>query len=360
MPATLEQPASVAAELAPPAPFDGRLPRGCTFPESDWRILANYWYPIAVADEVRDKPVAATLLDQRLVLYRTAQGVTVANNLCLHRGVPLTMGWCEGNELVCKYHGFRYDAAGQCVAIPAHPGAAIPPKLRLHTYPVAERYGLIWTCLSGAPANALPDIPQWDDPSYQRAIPAPLDLHAAAGRQLEGFLDVAHFAWLHHETFGDRNNPIVPSYPVEKTATGLHIEYRSTVGDYLRQDGTSYASEQGVLRVFDVTLPFSARLIVHMPDDARLVILNSASPVSARKTRLFPLLMRNYDLDQPVQPFIDYNNKIFDEDRDVVQAQCPEDLPIDLAAEVHIRADRTSISYRQELARLGLGRTYTS
>ena len=113
-------------------------------------------------------------------------------------------------------------------------------------------------------------------------------MSAAAGRQLEGFLDVAHFAWIHHETFGDRNNPVVPQYPVERTPTGLHIEYRSTVGDYLRQDGSQYASTDGVLRVFDVTLPFSTRLVVHMPDKARLVILNSASPVSARKTRLFP------------------------------------------------------------------------
>jgi vanillate O-demethylase monooxygenase subunit len=349
-----------ATQLAPPVPYDGPLPRNCTFSESDWRILANYWYPVAVADKVKDKPVAATLLDQRLVLYRTDQGVTAANNLCLHRGVPLTMGWCESNQIVCKYHGFRYDASGQCVTIPAHPGAAIPPKLKLHTYPVEEKFGLIWVCLSGKPANVLPDIPQWGAPDYQCAIPEPIDLEAAAGRQLEGFLDVAHFAWLHHETFGDRNNPVVPSYPVDKTPTGLHIEYRSTVGNYLRQDGTAYETEDGVVRVFDVTLPFSARLIVHMPDNARLVILDSASPVSARKTRLFPLLMRNYDLDQPVQPFIDYNNKIFDEDREVVQAQCPEDLPIDLASEVHIRADRTSIAYRQELGRLGLGRNYTT
>lgn len=346
--------------LPVPLPFDGPLPRNCTFPESDWRILANFWYPVAVAGKVTNQPVAATLLDQRLVLYRTSKGVTAANNLCLHRGVPLTMGWCEEEHIVCKYHGFRYDGAGQCVAIPAHPGAAIPPKLKLHTYPVEEKYGLIWVCLSGKPANVLPDIPQWDAPGYQCAIPEPLDLNAAAGRQLEGFLDVAHFAWLHHETFGDRNNPTVPQYPVDKTPTGLHIEYSSTVGNYLRQDGASYATEDGVVRVFDVTLPFSARLVVKMPDKARLVILNSASPVSARKTRLFPLLMRNYDLNEPVQPFIDYNNKIFDEDRDVVQAQCPEDLPIDLTEEVHIRADRTSIAYRQELARLGLGRAYTS
>jgi phenylpropionate dioxygenase-like ring-hydroxylating dioxygenase large terminal subunit len=346
--------------LPVPAPYEGALPRDCTFPESDWRVLANFWYPIAVAAHVTDQPVAATLLDQKLVIYRSAQSVVVADNLCLHRGVPLSMGWCEEGQIVCKYHGFRYDGEGQCVNIPAHPGAAIPPKLRLHTYPVAEKYGLIWTCLSAQPANVIPDIPQWNASDYQCAIPEPLDLNAAAGRQLEGFLDVAHFAWLHHETFGDRNNPVVPQYPVEKTPTGLHIEYRSTVGSYLRQDGTAYASTDGVVRVFDVTLPFSARLMVQMPDGARLVILNSASPVSARKTRLFPLLMRNYDLGEPVEPFIAYNNKIFDEDRDVVQAQCPEDLPIDLTEEVHIRADRTSIAYRQELGRLGLGRAYTA
>jgi phenylpropionate dioxygenase-like ring-hydroxylating dioxygenase large terminal subunit len=351
----LDEPVLPVAE-----PYEGPLPRNCTFPASDWRILANFWYPVAVASKVTDQPVAATLLDQRLVLYRTSKGVTAANNLCLHRGVPLTMGWCEQEQIVCKYHGFHYNGEGQCTEIPAHPGAAIPPKLKLHTYLVVEKYGLIWVCLSGKPANVLPDIPQWEASGYQCAIPEPLDLEAAAGRQLEGFLDVAHFAWLHHETFGDRNNPVVPQYPVDKTAIGLHIEYRSTVGNYLRQDGTSYAQEDGVVRVFDVTLPFSARLVVHMPDAARLVILNSASPVSARKTRLFPLLMRNYDLEQPVQPFIDYNNKIFGEDQDVVQAQCPEDLPIDLTEEVHIRADRTSIAYRQELARLGLGRAYTS
>jgi vanillate O-demethylase monooxygenase subunit len=353
---TLDKPAADG----PPAPYQGTLPRNCTFPESDWRVLANYWYPVAVASQVKDQPVAATLLDQKLVLYRTSKGVTVADNLCLHRGVPLTMGWCENEHIICKYHGFHYDGSGQCTKIPAHPGAAIPPKLKLHTYPVEERFGLIWTCLSGQPANVLPEIPQFAAPDYQHALPEPLDLNAAAGRQLEGFLDVAHFAWIHHETFGDRNNPVVPTYPVEKTATGLHIEYRSTVGDYLRQDGTNATPQEGVLRTFDVYLPFTARLTIHMPDGSRLVILDSASPVSARHTRLFPPLLRDYDKDAPVQPFIDYNNQIFNEDTEIVESQCPEDLPLNLLDEVHIRADKTSIAYRQELGRLGLGRDYTS
>ena len=346
--------------LRSPEPYDGPLPRDCTFAESDWRILANFWYPVAVADQVKDKPVSVTLLDQRLVLYRTSERIVAANDLCLHRGVPLSLGWVEGDTLVCGYHGFRYNALGKCVEIPAHPGAAIPPRLCLKTYPTQERYGLVWTCLSGEPAAPLPELPEWDDPTYQRAMPEPIDLKATAGRQLEGFLDVAHFAWIHDKTFGDRSNPVVPTYEVEKNATGLQARYYSTVGDYLRQDGNSFAPKEGVLRTFDVYLPFTARLTVHLPDGARLVILDSASPVSSRHTRLFPPLLRNYDKDQPIQPFIDYNNQIFNEDTTIVESQCPEDLPLNLLDEVHIRADKTSIAYRQELGHLGLGRSFTA
>jgi phenylpropionate dioxygenase-like ring-hydroxylating dioxygenase large terminal subunit len=56
----------------------------------------------------------------------------------------------------------------------------------------------------------------------------------------------------------------------------------------------------------------------------------------------------------------DFNHRVFAEDQEIVEAQCPEDLPIDLTEEVHIRADRTSIEYRKALGRLGLGRTYTA
>lgn len=349
-----------AAFLPSPAPYEGPVPRDCTFAESDWRVLACFWHPIAVAADVRDQPVAATLLDQRLVIYRTPAGLSVANDICLHRGVPLSMGWIENGELVCKYHGFRYDGVGRCVAIPAHPGAAIPPKLCLKSYPAVERYGLIWTCLSGTPANVLPEIPEWNDPVYQHVNPPPVDMAAAAGRQTEGFLDVAHLPWVHDQTFADRTRQVVPRYEVNRTPTGLHMEYDSPVSSYLRQDGSKVETGATALRVWDVYLPFAASLKAFNADGGHPIVLNVASPVSARKTRLFTALLRNYDQDQPVQPYIDFNLRIFNEDRDVVERQYPEDLPIDLAAEVHIRADQTSILYRQELDRLGLGRSYTA
>lgn len=77
------------------------LPHHCTFAEAEWRALAKHWYPIAYSDEVADKPLARTLLDQPLILYRTTgRRVVVARDLCIHRGVPLRLGWQEGDELV--------------------------------------------------------------------------------------------------------------------------------------------------------------------------------------------------------------------------------------------------------------------
>jgi vanillate O-demethylase monooxygenase subunit len=46
------------------------LPRNCTFTESDWRALSPFWYPVAFSHEVKDKPFAAKLLDERLVIFR--------------------------------------------------------------------------------------------------------------------------------------------------------------------------------------------------------------------------------------------------------------------------------------------------
>jgi vanillate O-demethylase monooxygenase subunit len=44
----------------------------------------------------------------------------------------------------------------------------------------------------------------------------------------------------------------------------------------------------------------------------------------------------------------------------ICEQQFPEDLPLDLHAEAHFPADRSSIPYRKGLAGIGLGRSYTA
>jgi vanillate O-demethylase monooxygenase subunit len=48
------------------------------------------------------------------------------------------------------------------------------------------------------------------------------------------------------------------------------------------------------------------------------------------------------------------------EDKPIVEAQRPEELPLDLTEEFHLRCDRMSTAYRQGLVEIGLGRDLAS
>nr|WP_269467339.1 aromatic ring-hydroxylating dioxygenase subunit alpha [Rhizobium sp. ACO-34A] len=347
---------AVATPQMPAAPD---LPRNCSFDADDWRILARHWFPVALVRDVLEKGlVDAVLLDEKLVVYRVGEEIVVANDICTHRGVPLTMGSNDNADGVrCPYHGLKFGAGGKCIKVPAHPDNAIPAKLHLKSYPVVQRYGLVWTCLrpeEGEAATTVPFMPHWDDEGFLQMNCPAFDIAGFAGRQIEGFLDVAHFAFIHTETFADPDNPVVPPYETRPTDVGFEAEYWSTVSNF--GHGSEKTAPEGFqwLRHFRTHLPFTAHLTVHFPEGGRLSILNAASPVSARKTRLFVPIARNFDLDAPIQDTYDFNHRVFSEDAAMVENQKPENLPLDPRMEAHIPADRSSISYRRGLRDMGL------
>jgi vanillate O-demethylase monooxygenase subunit len=198
------------------------LPRNCTFSETDWKALAPFWYPIAFSHEVTHRPFAAKLLDERLVLFRLSDSwIVAARDLCLPRCAPLSLGRVENDELQCKYHGVGYDKSGQGKRSPAQPEAAIPARLKLTTYAVTERYGLVWVRLVDNGSVHSPYFQEWNDPDYIQILPASVAHEAAASRQVEGFLDVSQFAFVQTESFGECENPEVPDYPVERLPHGF-------------------------------------------------------------------------------------------------------------------------------------------
>ncbi len=338
---------------------DIQLPRDVTFTRQDWEVLASCWHPVAYSHDVTDKPIPARLLDEQLVVYRTGEGVVVAKDLCLHRGTPLTLGWMEDDELVCPYHGFRFGPEGHCTHVPAHPGQRVSGKMRLMTFPTVERYGLVWACLSGEPRTELPDWPEAEDPAFRWLNLEPLDWNASAARQLENFLDVAHFSWLHTGTFGNKDRPEVPDYEVKRVPGGLHMEYPYLASN---PEHSTLGGEETIERmmIYDLTLPFACRLIVDYPGGRRHAIFDVPSPVSARKVRIFFFIARNFEHEKPAHELLDWERRILEEDRPVVEAQRPEELPLDLSEEFHIKADQISIAFRQELARMGLGKPMTA
>ena len=106
--------------------------------------LRHYWHPVIRAREVMDKPVSIKLLGEPLVLWRAPDGVAVFYDLCIHRGTPLSLGSIEEGEIVCAYHGWRYNALGMCTRIPSIPrDRPIPSKAqaRVHDLPGTKGVG---------------------------------------------------------------------------------------------------------------------------------------------------------------------------------------------------------------------------
>lgn len=332
-------------------------PAHCTFEPEDWLRLARYWHPVARICDVTGAPSKAMLLDEQLVIYRVKGQIVVARDVCPHRGVPLTLGFNDEEGIICPYHGLRFGEQGRCNRIPSSPNQPIPAKLNLLNYPVEERYGLVWVCLAPDAANptSLPVMPHWDDTRFQQINCPHFDIAGFAGRQVEGFLDVAHFAWIHTETFADPNNQEVPAYSPVETPYGFAVDYWSDVSNYAADSGIVEPEGFRWLRHFEMHLPFTATLTIHFPGEDRLVIMNAASPVSARKTRMFAPIARNFDLHIPVEDVHAFNARVFEEDRLMVETQRPERLPLDLTLEAHIPADRSSIAYRRGLKKMGFG-----
>lgn len=284
----------------------------------------------------------------------------VARDLCLHRGAPLSAGWIEADEIVCPYHGFRYGTNGRCTKIPAHPDAPIPAKLSLQTVLSEERYGLVWACLSREPRSPIPQFPQFTDPTFQHFHFEALDWNCSAGRSTEGFLDVSHFAWVHAGVLCSRDNPVIPEYSVYPSENGFGFEYASTYANPINSDPGDAEGLALWRRLYELTVPFAALLVTVYPRGGQLVIFNISAPTSAKRTRIYKLYARNFDQDEPLERMRALENRIYEEDRFVMEKQRPEELPIDLHEEVHIRADRASIMYRKALSGIGLGRTFTA
>lgn len=161
------------------------------------------------------------------------------------------------------------------------------------------------------------------------------------------------------QAFAQREQAVVPKYHTERTHYGLKSVYVSEVSNY--PHGLQHLAPEGFkwTRTFEVYPPFSAVLTVDFPNNGVLKILNACCPVSHNKTRLFVPLTRNFDQTGDLQAVHDFNAQIFAEDQAMVEAQKPEELPLDLMMEAHFEADRSSTMYRRILAEWGLSKRYT-
>ena len=125
-------------------------------------LLRRYWMPIASAQDLTENPTKfVRLLGENLVLFRDRSGnVGLLADHCAHRGASLLYGRVEERGLACAYHGWLYDAAGNCLETPAEPtDSKFHLSVKQRAYPVQRLLGLYWAYLGPLPA---PVIPKYD------------------------------------------------------------------------------------------------------------------------------------------------------------------------------------------------------
>ena len=165
----------------------------------DWQ---NCWYPVTFLEDLsRESPTAFTLYDEPLMLFVDGdQKIVCLRDRCAHRAARLSDGKIVDGRIECLYHGWQYDASGQCVRIPQLPDSLkIPPKACVRRYPVAVRRGMVFIW-AGAPERAdeslIPATDKLEDPAVT-TVDFQMDLPYDQSYLIENVIDLAHIHIAH-------------------------------------------------------------------------------------------------------------------------------------------------------------------
>lgn len=202
-------------------------------------LFRRYWLPALLAEEVPEPdgpPVRVRLLGEDLVAFRDTTGqVGLVGAYCPHRGAPIFFGRNEECGLRCVYHGWKFDAAGNCVDMPSEPPDSVfKTKVNIEAYPTWEAAGVVWAYLG--PRAEMPPMPDYEwlrAPATHQRVSKTLE-HANYLQALEGGIDTAHSSFVHNNDLGDaarlKSIDTHPLLEVERTAYGFRYAGIRTVG----------------------------------------------------------------------------------------------------------------------------------
>ncbi|MDD0815681.1 aromatic ring-hydroxylating dioxygenase subunit alpha [Curvibacter sp. HBC28] len=319
---------------------------------------ATLWHPVALASAVGAAPLAVTLLEHALVLWRDGAGPVQAwADRCPHRGARLSLGRVQGGRLECPYHGWQFDPGGRCAAVPALPAFQPPASHCATAFACREAHGLVWVRLdASAEDSGLPAFPAEDDPELRKMNCGPYDVATSAPRIVENFLDMAHFSFVHEGWLGLREHPQIADPVVQDTPRGL----RATGCQAWQPQSNLHATAASLVEYsYEVTAPYCA-LLTKVPEAGSTAVAHWRESIGLYICPLTPETSRVWfrlavaDFESPDEKLAAFQHTIFTQDQPVLESQSPKRLPLDPKAERHVVCDRVSVAYRRALVRQGV------
>jgi vanillate O-demethylase monooxygenase subunit len=316
------------------------------------------WHPVARSSEVGADPVKVTLLGEDWVLVRLPSGLAAYVDRCPHRFAPLSFGSVDGDVLRCGYHGWCFDQAGTCTEIPSMGTSDTRPARADVRVPggLAERHGLIFLAPE-APVTELLDIPEADDPAFQHGALDVITARVGIGLLADNFLDMSHFPFLHAATIGTEEAAVVEDVEIERRGYGMTMHSRHPFPNH--EDPAVATGERPLVQhrrlVYEFQAPCSVSLKIDYEEAGGTNVVDFfVQPVDADTCRIYSTIHRN-DLggdDARMAEAVSFERKIVDEDLRLQERYVDRRLPLDLTAEVHVKADRMTVELRRILADL--------
>jgi phenylpropionate dioxygenase-like ring-hydroxylating dioxygenase large terminal subunit len=321
-------------------------------------MYINFWYPVARSGEITaEKPLRVQLLCLPFVAFRDAQGAAhVLSDTCIHRGGSLSAGKLEEGNVACPYHGWQFAGDGRCVKIPSlGADAKLPGRARIDSYPVMEKYGLVFAFLGDLPESERPPLydieeygtPQWKAQLYQ------LDIAAYYERSIENGLDPIHNQFVHKA----QGQPMLPPerqrvpFPVEDIpwgskhylAFGAKANHDTALaniqsGERLGAAGSWHQGPNQLVTWIDLTATNAFHQYLF------------EAPLDEGHTRVYLVSLRNWLLDDKFDPRMDAATlQVMQEDITILERLNPVRTPEGPAQELLVPGDTAVVRYREWL-----------
>ena len=343
-------------------------------------MYINFWYPIVLSEElVTGTPKKVKVLGLNFVAFRDGENnVHVLSDTCCHRGGSLGGAWSSLESapriidgcIVCPYHGWEFDGAGNCVNIPSNGyGTKTPPRAKVDSYPVEEKYGVVFAFLGDLSETERPPlltIEEYDQPGWHASPWLLYDVDFYYERSIENGLDPAHNEFVHptHGFSGsNRDTYRVNDIELDDHRQGWGLWFwHNFDGPALPQSNHPTAkggstpwgqmkTERSFVKVGGGTYgPNCMPTYINFTPDKGMRQYFFEQPVESNKTIIFSLNMRNFLLGPEHDESILARNKIIaGQDVAILQEVHPTRTPLSNTKEALVPADQAIAAYRKWL-----------
>jgi phenylpropionate dioxygenase-like ring-hydroxylating dioxygenase large terminal subunit len=318
-------------------------------------MYLNFWYPICTTAELDEKsPQRADLLGVRVVAFRDNEGnACVLSDTCIHRGGALSEGKVVDGCITCPYHGWAYSGDGRCTSIPSMNGKKAPARAKVDSYPVVEKYGVIFAYMGDLPEAERPPEPvveEFEQEGWRVTGPIVFEIEGYFERSVENGLDPFHNEFVHPA----QGAPRVESDQVEIEDQDWGSSFLVGFSGYTEESSRQKVSETtstGDLKAGSWHIgPNTLVTGIYLAENNSFIQYFFEQPISKRRTKIFFINARNNALDADKDDWINSTfMNIAGEDRHIIENLRPFATPDTLTKELLTPGDAPVVRYREHL-----------